>query len=124
MTKSDEFRWRNSVQALYPHIKIGLSSLKPPFFSSLLGEVSTVALTKRVELLLDPEQYAQLEETARARRESVGALIRRALAREYLLPMREQKRAALERLLQQEINFGSWRRAKKDIGKEAWFIYV
>ena len=44
MTKSDEFRWRNSVQALYPHIKIGLSSLKPPFFSSLLESPSSPCL--------------------------------------------------------------------------------
>lgn len=77
-----------------------------------------MALTKRVELLLDPEQYARLERIARARRESVGALIRQAVAREYLQPLQEQKRAALRRLLQQEIDFGSWERAKKDIGRE------
>ena len=77
-----------------------------------------MALTKRVELLLDPEQYARLEEIARARRESVGALIRQAVAREYLKPAQEQKRAALRRLLRQETDFGSWERAKKDIGGE------
>ena len=84
----------------------------------VLWEVRSVALTKRVELLLDPEQYARLERIARARGESVGALIRQAVAREYLQPLQEQKRAALRRLLQQEIDFGSWERAKKDIGRE------
>lgn len=77
-----------------------------------------MALTRRVELLLDPEQYARLEEIARARGESVGALIRQAVAREFLRPAREQKRAALGRLLRQEIDFGSWEKAKNDIGRE------
>ncbi len=77
-----------------------------------------MALTKRVELLLDPEQYARLEEIARARGESVGALIRRAVAREYLQPTRELKRAALGRLLEQEIDLGSWEKAKREIGRE------
>lgn len=77
-----------------------------------------MALTKRLELLLEPEQYARLEEIARTRKESVGALIRRAVAREYLQPMQEQKRAALQRLLRQEIDFGSWEGVKKDIASE------
>ena len=77
-----------------------------------------MALTKRVELLLEPEQYARLEEIARARKESVGALIRRALAREYLQPPREQKRGALERLLSQQIDLGTWGRARSDIARE------
>lgn len=76
-------------------------------------------LTKRVELLLDPAQYAFLEEIARSRKESVGALIRRAVTREYLQPTREQKRAALQRLLAQETDFGTWEEAKRDIGREA-----
>ncbi len=77
-----------------------------------------MALTKRVELLLDPEQYARLEKIARARKESIGALIRQALAREYLQPSQEQKRAALQRILRQQIDFGPWERAKKEIGRE------
>lgn len=75
-------------------------------------------LTKRVELLLDPAQYALLEEIARSRKESVGALIRRAVTREYLQPTREQKRAALGRLLAQEMDFGAWEEAKRNIGRE------
>ncbi|MDO8670700.1 MAG: ribbon-helix-helix protein, CopG family [Dehalococcoidia bacterium] len=77
-----------------------------------------MSLTKLVELLFEPEQYAKLDEMAKARRESVGVLIRRAVAREYLQPMREQKRVVLDRLLQQEIDFGSWERVKTVIGKE------
>lgn len=79
---------------------------------------SFVALNKRVELLFEPEQYARLEEIARARKESVGALIRRAVALEYLQPMQDQKRAALLRLLAQEIDLGSWEEAKRYIGGE------
>ena len=77
-----------------------------------------MALNKRVELLFEPEQYARLEEIARARKESVGALIRRAVALEYLQPMQDQKRAALLRLLAQEIDLGSWEEAKRYIGGE------
>ncbi len=77
-----------------------------------------VGLTKRVELLLEPEQYARLEEIARARKESVGSLIRRAVVQEYLQPVQQQKRAALERLLRQEIDLGAWERAKEDVGRE------
>lgn len=77
-----------------------------------------MALNKRVELLFEPEQYACLEEIARSRKESVGALIRRAVALEYLQPMQDQKRAALLRLLAQEVDFGSWEEVKKHIGGE------
>lgn len=77
-----------------------------------------MALTKRVELLLEPEQYTRLEEIARVRKESVGALIRRAVAREYLEPSRSQKRGAMERLLSQQIDLGTWGRAKRDIARE------
>ncbi len=77
-----------------------------------------MALTKRVELLLEPGQYTRLEEIAKARKESVGALIRRALEREYLQPTREQKRAALERLLRQQVDFGDWEQVENDISRE------
>lgn len=77
-----------------------------------------MALTKRVELLLEPEHYARLEEIARTRKESVGALIRRALQREYLRPTEEQKRAAFERLLSRETSFGTWRQVKEEIARE------
>lgn len=77
-----------------------------------------MALTKRVELLLDPAEYARLEEIARARRESVGALIRRAVKREYLDPGQERRRASLQRLLGQETDFGPWEQAKDDIARE------
>ncbi len=77
-----------------------------------------MALTKRVELLLEPRQYALLEEVARVRKESVGALIRRALEREYLEPTREEKRAAVEWLISQEMDVGSWEEIKEEIARE------
>ncbi len=39
-------------------------------------------LTKRVMVLFDPEQYQRLEEEAKQRRRSKGALIREAVERE------------------------------------------
>lgn len=80
--------------------------------------VKTVTLTKRVELLLDPDQYAQLDQIAKNRKESLSALIRQALEKEYLQPTLEQRRAAVERLLSQETEFGAWAQVKKDIFKE------
>ncbi|MBI4318673.1 MAG: ribbon-helix-helix protein, CopG family [Chloroflexi bacterium] len=77
-----------------------------------------MALTKRVQLLLDPEQYTRLKELARTRKQSVSALIRRAISREYVEPMSEQKRAALDRLLRQETDFGDWEQAKREIVRE------
>ena len=39
-----------------------------------------MALTKRVEVLFDTREYQQLVEFARARRETVGALVRQAVS--------------------------------------------
>lgn len=77
-----------------------------------------MALTKRVELLFDPDQYACLEEVARARGESVAALIRRAVEQEYLQPSLDEKRKALEALLSQEIDVGTWEEAKEAIAQD------
>lgn len=46
------------------------------------------------------------------------ALIRRAVDREYLQPTAKQKLTAVKRLLGQDIDFGAWERAKKDISQE------
>ena len=75
-----------------------------------------MALTKRVELLLDPKQYALLEQIARVRKKSVGGLIRQALEREYLRPTQKERRAAVEHLLSQETDFGGdWEEVKQAI---------
>ena len=75
-------------------------------------------LTKRVEVLFDPQQYQVLEELARCRRETVGALVRKAVEQQYLRPTLEQKQAAIDRLLSLEIDVGTWEEAKAIIEQE------
>ena len=73
---------------------------------------------KRVEILFDPDQYARLEYIARERRESVGALIREAVRKEYLGPTKEEKLAAVRWMAEQNVDLGSWEELKEDMAQE------
>ena len=79
-----------------------------------------MALTKRVEVLFDPQQHELIEQIARSRGETVGALVRRAVEQQYLGPTLEQRRAAVEDLLNQESDL-TWEEAKRilesDVGR-------
>ncbi len=70
-------------------------------------------LSKRAEILFDPKQYAELECEARRCGKSVGSLVREAVEREYLLPSREERKAALKELLSIRLDIGSWEEAKE-----------
>ena len=72
-------------------------------------------MTKRVEVLFDPKQHALLEQIARSRGETVGALVRKAVEQQYLGPTLEQRRAAVQRLISQELDFGSWEEIKAEL---------
>lgn len=76
-----------------------------------------MALKRRVEVLFDAEQYAKLERVAQAQGQSVGALVRKAVEREYLRPVAEERRRAVEELLQMEIPLGTWEEVKADLLK-------
>ena len=71
-----------------------------------------MALTKRVEVLFDPQQYRLMEAMARSKGQTVGALVRKAVEEQYLRPTLEQRREALERLLSMEVDLGTWEEAK------------
>ena len=77
-----------------------------------------MSLTKRVEVLFDPKQFELVERIARSRGETVGALVRRAVEQQYLGPTLEQRKAAVEALLSEELNFGSWEEIKAEIERE------
>ncbi|MBI2170725.1 MAG: hypothetical protein HYU30_01695 [Chloroflexi bacterium] len=78
-----------------------------------------MALTKRVEVLFDPRQYALLEQIARSRQETVGAMVRQAVEQQLLQPTLEERRAAIRGLLGEEpIDFGEWEDVKKSIEQE------
>ena len=78
-----------------------------------------MALTRRVELLFDPDQYSRLEEIARSRGVSVAAVIRSAVDREDLPPALAEKRVAVEELLRVEAPVGTWEEGKEDMLEHA-----
>lgn len=55
-------------------------------------------LTKRLQVLLDDRRYRRLHAEARARRASVGALVREAIDRTFPVSL-ESKRAAAKAIL-------------------------
>ena len=76
-----------------------------------------MSLSRRVELLFDPKEYSDLEEVARSRGESVGALIRHAVKTYYIQPALKEKQVAARLIISQEMDFGSWEDIKTIIGK-------
>jgi len=77
-----------------------------------------VALTKRVEVLFDPDHYRVMEQLARSQGKTVGALVRKAVEQQYLWPTIEQRRAAVQELLSMESDI-SWEEAKKIIENDS-----
>ena len=76
-----------------------------------------MALTKRVEVLFDPEHYRIIEQLARSQSKTVGALVRKAVEQQYLWPTMEHRRAAVQQLLSMESDI-SWEEAKEVIEKD------
>lgn len=74
-------------------------------------------LKRRVEVLFDPTQYARLEKVARNAGESVGALVRKAVEREYLRPADDERRQAVRGLLEMHLPVGDWEDVKADLLK-------
>jgi hypothetical protein len=58
-------------------------------------------LTRRLQVLLDDRRYRRLQAEARARRASVGALVRDAIDRAYPVSL-ERRRAAAKAVLEAE----------------------
>ena len=79
-----------------------------------------MALTKRVEVLFDPEHYLMIEQLAHSQGKSVGALVRKAVEQVYLKPTLEERKAAVRGLLSEHSDL-SWEEAKRilemDVGR-------
>ncbi len=72
-------------------------------------------LTRRVQVLLSPEQYEQLAALARTRGMSVGALIREALERGYLQHRpSEHALEAVRRLAALELPVADWEQMERE----------
>lgn len=76
-----------------------------------------MSLTKRVEVLFEPDEHQRLERLARDRRESVGAVIREAVRRECLVPDLERRQAAVERLLSYQFDLPDWEVLKEEMSR-------
>ncbi len=71
-------------------------------------------LTKRVQVLLEPPQFARLEEIAKARKSSVGALIREAVGKEYFRTDRKERLAAVERMAAMTLPVADWEQMERE----------
>src|SRR5260370_4616184 len=65
-------------------------------------------LTRRVQVLLSPDQLARLQAIAQTRGESVGALIREAVETVYLRHPPEKRREAGKRMAAPRLPLGDW----------------
>jgi len=75
-------------------------------------------LTKRVQVLLEPFQYQRLEEIARQRDRSVGALIREAIDQTYLQGAVEDRLAAVRVLAAMQLPVADWEQMERESTEE------
>ena len=75
-------------------------------------------LTKRVQVLLDPFQYQRLDEIARQRNRSVGALIREAIDRVYLQNGMAERLEAVRALAAMQLPVAGWEQMERESVEE------
>lgn len=73
-----------------------------------------MAQTRRAQILMDPDEYAELERVARERRTSVGELVRQAVRAQYL-SSREERLRAVARIASMNLPVGDWADTKREI---------
>lgn len=74
-----------------------------------------MALTERFQVLLSEEQVQALRRHSRSTGKSMGALIREAVDRTYLLAEGEERAHALGRLLSMELPVDDWPQMEQQI---------
>lgn len=72
--------------------------------------------TKRMQVLVEPEEYERLEELARRRGTSVAELIRAAVRRCYF-PASDERRAAVEDILTMRVPVDDWDEIEGEISE-------
>jgi predicted transcriptional regulator len=75
-------------------------------------------LTKRVQVLLDPFQYQRLDELARQRNRSMGALIREAIDHVYLQSAVEERLGAVRALAAMQLPVADWEQMERESVEE------
>ena len=71
-------------------------------------------LTRRVQVLLSPDQIARLQAIARAEGQSVGALIRKAVETVYFHPQPERRREAVKRMAALSLPVSDWEQMERE----------
>lgn len=72
-------------------------------------------LTKRMQLLLSPEQYRKVQLYAKRHKKSIGLVIREALEKYLLERPKSEKKKAVVRLLSKELPVADWEEMEKEI---------
>ena len=73
-----------------------------------------MAQTKRAQVMIEPEEYAQLEKLARHKNISVAELFRIAV-RECFLTEREDKRNLVKQIRKMNVSIADWDELEKEI---------
>lgn len=76
-------------------------------------------LTKRLQILLSPEQYIKLELYAKKERKSVASVIREAVDKMLSQRTKSEKKKAVERMLARELPVEEWEKMEEEIMKGA-----
>lgn len=71
-------------------------------------------LTRRVQVMLSPQQYERLETLARSRGTSVGTLIRQALQEAYLQPDETERLRAVRDLAALRLPVAGWEQMEQE----------
>ena len=71
-------------------------------------------LSKRVQVLFSPDQFACLHAIADARGESMGALIRKAVESTYLRQERQMRLAAVDQMAALQLPVGDWEQLERE----------
>ncbi len=71
-------------------------------------------LTRRVQVMLSPQQYERLETLARARGVSVGALIRQAIQEAFLQPDEAERMRAVQDLAALRLPVAGWEQMERE----------
>jgi predicted CopG family antitoxin len=76
-------------------------------------------LTKRLEILLDPDEYKEIQKEAKERGASMGQLVRDVLREKMVKPRKKTAIEAFQKLFskEMEIDVSSWTEEKKKITK-------
>ena len=72
-------------------------------------------LTKRLQLLLTPEQYKMVQLYAKKHKKSIGSVIREALDKIISERSKKEKQKAVQRLLSRKLPVSNWEQMEEEI---------